>query len=86
MANADKKRFGAGLKGKSDGTGAMTEADVEEIPANVVLSNRDKKGTVERGMDGREIMTEQYQDHAVNRCTEIEEEENDGQDPTDPTR
>ncbi len=64
----------------------MTQADMEEIPANAVLSNRDKKGTVERGMDGREIMTEQYQDHTANRRTDIEEDEDDNKDPTDPTR
>ncbi|MDB5666434.1 hypothetical protein [Cypionkella sp.] len=75
MANADKKHFGAGLKGKNDGTGAMSEVTTEDIPANAVLSNRDKKGSPERGLDGREIMTDQYQDHATNRRTDQEDEE-----------
>ncbi|OYW60004.1 MAG: hypothetical protein B7Y02_05285 [Rhodobacterales bacterium 17-64-5] len=67
MAKADKKHFGAGLKGKGDGTGAMTRIDTDAIPPNAVLSNRDKKGTSERGMDGRDILTDQHQDHAANR-------------------
>ncbi len=75
MAKADKKHFGAGLKGKGDGTGAMTQVETEEIPANAVLSNRDKKGSAERGMDGREIMNDQYQDHAANRRVDVEDEQ-----------
>lgn len=71
MAKADKKHHGAGLKGKGDGTGAMTELQTEDIPANAVLSNRDKKGSAERGMDGREVLSDQYQDHVANRRTEI---------------
>ena len=74
MANADKKHIKAGLKGKSDGTGAMSEVRTEDIPANAVLSNRDKKGTDERGRDGHDIMTDQYQDHAANRRTDDEEQ------------
>lgn len=66
MAKADKKHFGAGAKGKGDGTGALTDIETEAIPANSVLSNRDKKGSAERGMDGRDILTEQFQDHAAN--------------------
>ncbi|MBZ4690455.1 hypothetical protein FAZ78_06605 [Cereibacter changlensis] len=70
MANADKKHFGAGIKGKSDGTGAMSVADTADIPANAVLSNRDKQGSSERGRDGKSIQTEQYQDHQTNRRSE----------------
>lgn len=67
MANADKKHFGAGMQGKGDGTGAMAVAETGEIPANGVLSNRDKQGSPERGRDGRAIQTEQYEDHQANR-------------------
>ena len=67
MANATKKHFGAGVQGKGDGTGAMTEADITTIPANAVLSNRDKQGSPQRGNDGTHNQTEQYQDHPANR-------------------
>lgn len=71
MAKADKKHFGTGVQGKGDGTGAMSEADMEKIPANSVLSNRDKaRHSEERGLDGRNVMTENYQDHAGNRRPE----------------
>ncbi|WP_145108541.1 hypothetical protein [Cereibacter sediminicola] len=67
MAHADKKHFGQGVQGKGDGTGAGAEADMTEIPANSVLSNRDKRGSESRGKDGGHVKTEQYQDHAGNR-------------------
>ncbi|WP_420023078.1 hypothetical protein ACN9JG_13110 [Cereibacter azotoformans] len=43
MAHADKKHFGQGVQGKGDGAGA--EADMTEIPANSVLSNRGRHGS-----------------------------------------
>jgi hypothetical protein len=69
MANADSKGFGPGAKGKSDGTGAMTELDDEKVRKNRILSNRDKKqmATDERGLDTRAVQTEEYKDHAGNR-------------------
>jgi hypothetical protein len=54
MAQASRKHFGAGAQGKGDGTGGMSDLDPEEIPANIVLSNRDKAGhSEERGLDER---------------------------------
>jgi hypothetical protein len=70
MAKADRKHFGAGVKGKGDGTGAMSETPAN-LPDNAVLSNRDKKRhSGERGLDGKNVQNEQRQDHAANRSTE----------------
>jgi hypothetical protein len=67
MANADGKHHGKGVKGKGDGTGAMTDIPAD-LPDNMVLSNRDKKQhTDERGLDSKHVQTEQRQDHAANR-------------------
>jgi hypothetical protein len=63
-----KKHHGLGTQGKGDGSGAMTEIPLEKIGENMVLSNRDKAQHPEgRGMDGKAILTEQFQDHAANR-------------------
>ncbi|MGP3696921.1 hypothetical protein [Rhodobacter sp. NSM] len=70
MAHADKKHFGQGVQGKGDGSGAMSQAETSDIPANSVISNRDKRGTESRGKDGGHVKTEQYQDHAGNRRTD----------------
>ena len=71
MANASRKHFGPGAHGKSSGTGATTDIDKEKIGENMVLSNRDKsRHSDERGLDGKEIQTEQFQDHADNRYPE----------------
>jgi hypothetical protein len=68
MARASHHHIGEGSQGKKDGSGAMTDVDLETIPANGVLSNRDKsRHSAERGVDGKEILTEQLQDHAANR-------------------
>ena len=76
MAQASRKHFGAGAQGKGDGTGAMSDLDPGEIPANIVLSNRDKAGhSEERGLDGKAVQTEQGQDHAANRMTDDETED-----------
>jgi hypothetical protein len=70
MANADRKHHGPGVKGKGDGTGAMTDMPAD-LPENAVLSNRDKKQhSEERGLDGKHVETEQRQDHAGNRQPE----------------
>lgn len=75
MAQASRKHFGAGAQGKGDGTGAMVDLEPEAIPANIVLSNRDKAGhSEERGLDGKAVQTEQRQDHAANRMTNEEED------------
>ncbi len=74
MAKADRKHFGPAAQGKGDGSGAMTELDSAAIPANIILSNRDKsKHSDERGLDGKAVQTAQYQDHAGNRRIEDED-------------
>ena len=68
MANASKKTAGTGSQGKGDGTGAMTELPEGVLEENMVLSNRDKsRHSDERGLDSRQVQTEQYRDHAANR-------------------
>ena len=68
MANADKKHHGPAVQGKGDGTGGMTNLDETEVPANAVLSNRDKsRHSDDRGLDSKAVQTEQLQDHAAAR-------------------
>jgi hypothetical protein len=69
MANADRKHFGPGAQGKGDGTGAMTELDDEKVRKSDILSNRDKAqaSTEQRGLDSRNIQSEEFRDHAGNR-------------------
>jgi hypothetical protein len=63
-----KKHRGLGTQGKGDGSSAMTEVPLEKIGENMVLSHRDKAQHPDgRGMDGKAILTEQFQDHAANR-------------------
>jgi hypothetical protein len=51
----------------------MTDIDKDKIGDNAVLSNRDKsRHTRERGLDGKQVKTEQYQDHAGNRLADQE--------------
>jgi hypothetical protein len=72
VAKADSKKFGPGVKGKGDGTGAMTELDDAAVRKNDILSNRDKKlaSTEERGHDSRHTQSEEFKDHAGNRREE----------------
>ena len=71
MANASHKHIGAGAQGKGDGTGALTTAEVEDIPDNMVLSNRDKaQHGDQRGLDGQAVQTEQIRGHAADRQAE----------------
>ena len=68
MANASKRHAGPGTQGKSSGTGAMAELPEGILEENMVLSNRDKSRHSDgRGLDGKMVKTEQYQDHAGNR-------------------
>ena len=68
MAHASRKHIGPGTQGKGDGTGAMTDIDPEDIPENVVLSNRDKaQHSDERGLDSKAVQIGQFQDNAVSR-------------------
>lgn len=74
--HGSKTHFRSAKHGKGDGTGAMAEIPKDKIGDNMVLSNRDKKQHSDiRGMDGKSIQTDQYQDHAANRL--IEEPETD---------
>jgi len=71
MAHTDKKHFGRGAQSKGTGSGATTDIDKDKIGDHTVLSNRDKsRHTRERGLDGAEIKSEQYQDHSGNRLTD----------------
>lgn len=73
MAKADRHSMGPGAQGKGDGTGAMTELPEGMLGENAVLSNRDKsRHTDERGLDGRNIQTEQYHDHVGARQADAE--------------
>jgi hypothetical protein len=64
----DKKHTGVGSHGKGAGTGAMTDARPEDIPDNMVLSNRDRtQHSGERGLDSKEVQTEEYRDTSANR-------------------
>jgi len=68
MAHASRKHFGPGSQGKHAGNGAMTDVEIEKIPDAGVLSNRDKsQHDKERGLDSKEIETEEVRDHAMNR-------------------
>lgn len=72
-----KTHFRSGMHGKGDGTGAQTDVAKTKIGDNEVLSNRDKaQHSNIRGMDGKSIQTEQYQDHAANRLTDEEDDRN----------
>ena len=71
MANAGKKHMGTGAEGKGSGSGANTEIDKDKIGDNMVLSNRDKAGhPPERGLDGKRIESDQYQDDDSNKLRE----------------
>ncbi|MHB2167663.1 hypothetical protein [Alsobacter sp. R-9] len=71
MANASKTHMGPAPSGKGDGSGAMTDDSIVEgrLGENMVLSNRDKAmHTAERGLDGKSVQTEQFQDHSANHA------------------
>ena len=71
MANASKKHIGPGAQGKGSGACAMTEIDKDEIGENMVLSNRDKsRHSEERGLNGKQVQADQYQDGVDNRLPE----------------
>lgn len=73
--HGSKTHFRSGTHGKGAGTGAFAEVSKEKIGDNMVLSNRDKKQHSDiRGMDGKSIQTEQYQDHSANRLGSDDED------------
>lgn len=70
MTDHDGKHLGPATRqfGKGAGTGAMTDLQEDMIPANMVLSNRDKaQHSGERGQDSKWVQTEQLQDHVANK-------------------
>jgi hypothetical protein len=68
MAHAGKKHIGRGTQGKGDASGARSTLDDDRVGKNAVLSNRDKaQHSKGRGLDSRNVQTEQYQDHIGNR-------------------
>ena len=73
--HGSKTHFRSGMHGKSDGTGALADVSKDKIGDNMVLSNRDKAQHSDiRGMDGKAIQTDQYQDHSANRLVDEDEE------------
>ena len=74
--NGSKQHFKQGLQRKGDGSGAMTDLPKDMVGDNMILSNRDKSQHSEiRGMDGKSIQSEQYQDHSANRLVEGEDDD-----------
>jgi hypothetical protein len=77
MAHASKKHIGEGSQGKGDGSGAMTHMDLDKVGPNDILSNRDKAlHSDSRGLDGKAVKSEQYQDHAANRIVPVDKLDN----------
>jgi hypothetical protein len=75
MPSGGKTHIGSGAHGKGAGNGALTDIPKDKVGDNMILSNRDKAQHSDiRGMDGKFIQTEQYQDHSANRLAEDEEE------------
>lgn len=69
MANASSKKFGPGQQdqGKGDGTGGMAPDDIEALPPNEILSNRDtSRHSEQRGLDSRHVQTQQFHEHVAN--------------------
>ncbi|MHC2280864.1 hypothetical protein ACVME8_007507 [Bradyrhizobium diazoefficiens] len=76
MPNGGKTHIGSGARGKGAGTGALTDIAKDKVGDNMILSNHDKAQHSDiRGMDGKFIQTEQYQDHSANRLLDDEEAE-----------
>jgi hypothetical protein len=68
MTVGGKPETGSLIKGKGDGSGAMTDLQDELLGENSVLSNRDKaESSRERGQDSHWVQTEQRADHAANK-------------------
>lgn len=79
MAKASKTHMGPAASGKGSGSGAMTDDSILEgkLEENMVLSNRDKSlHSEQRGLDGKAVQTEQFQDHSANH---LRDEERDGE-------
>ncbi|WP_203531157.1 hypothetical protein [Pseudoroseicyclus tamaricis] len=66
MANASSKKYGPGQQdqGKGDGHGGMEPADVDVLPDNEILSNRDtSQHSDQRGLDSGHLQDRQYHEH-----------------------
>lgn len=71
MANASSKKFGPGQQdqGKGDGTGGLSPADIEALPDNEILSNRDtSRHSDQRGLDSRHVKSQQHHDHVASHA------------------
>ncbi len=69
MANADRKSFGPGQQdhGKGCAEGGMASADVDPLPDNEILSNRDtSRHSDQRGLDSAHVQTRQFHQHVDN--------------------
>ena len=74
MAHAGRKQIGRGAQPKGSGVGATTEIQKDLIEEHEVLSNRDKsRHPKTRGLDGKAVQADQYQDTAANRLSAAEE-------------
>ncbi len=74
MAKASKRHIGPGAHGKGSGAGGTTEIDKDVLGDNMVLSNRDKsRHPAGRGLDGKDVQNEQWQDHEGARFPDDEE-------------
>ena len=81
MAHASKTHMGPAASGKGSGTGAMTDDTILEgkLEENMVLSNRDKSlHSDQRGLDGKAVQTEQFQDHSANHLRDDERDDAGG--------
>ncbi|GGF88649.1 hypothetical protein GCM10007301_55750 [Azorhizobium oxalatiphilum] len=71
MAHANKKHMGTGTQGKGTGAGALADVFEDQIPPNMVLSNRDKQlHSRTRTLDSKTVQTEQWHEHDTNRLPE----------------
>lgn len=72
--HGSKTTFGGkGMQGKGSGSGAMTTMPDDMVGENMILSNRDKaQHSDARGLDSKQIQTEQHQDHSANRYNDGE--------------
>jgi hypothetical protein len=63
--------MGPGAQGKGSGAGARTDVPKDMLEENMTLSNRDKsQHSAPRGLDSKQVQTDQFQDHSANRFKE----------------
>jgi len=69
MARASGKKFGPGQQdhGKGDGSGGMAPDNVDPLPANEILSNRDtSRHSHQRGHDSSHVQNENRHEQVDN--------------------